>query len=125
MNILYLTVTKQWFDMIMSGDKQEEYRTINEYWFNRLILMPQKIIQFFNIKDMDSQVEHILTGKYKDMIAFKPFDAVHFRNGYRKESPTVLFQCKGIEVNTGNEKWGAEKDRKYFVIKLGSQISKD
>lgn len=34
--ILTLTVSKQWFDMIASGEKAEEYREIKDYWIVRL-----------------------------------------------------------------------------------------
>jgi hypothetical protein len=36
MNILHLTLKKQWFDMIASGQKKEEYREIKPYWDARL-----------------------------------------------------------------------------------------
>ena len=34
--VLTLTVSKQWFDMIVAGEKKEEYRTIKGYWTVRL-----------------------------------------------------------------------------------------
>ena len=36
MNILHLTLTKNWFDLILSGEKKEEYREIKPYWEKRL-----------------------------------------------------------------------------------------
>lgn len=36
MRILHLTLKKQWFDMIASGEKKEEYREIKPYWETRL-----------------------------------------------------------------------------------------
>lgn len=35
-SILYLNLKKQWFDMIASGEKKEEYREVKEYWTKRL-----------------------------------------------------------------------------------------
>jgi hypothetical protein len=35
MNILHLTLKKKWFDMILSGEKKEEYREIKKYWSDR------------------------------------------------------------------------------------------
>ena len=35
-NVLTLTVSKQWFDMIVTGEKTEEYREIKPYWIKRL-----------------------------------------------------------------------------------------
>lgn len=37
MNILHMTLTKEWFDLILSGVKTEEYRAIKPYWNKRLI----------------------------------------------------------------------------------------
>ncbi len=34
--ILYLTLKKQWFDLINNGIKTEEYREIKDYWQKRL-----------------------------------------------------------------------------------------
>lgn len=34
--ILHLTLIKQWFDKIASGEKTEEYRDYKEYWIKRL-----------------------------------------------------------------------------------------
>ena len=36
MKILHLTLHKKWFDMILSGEKREEYREIKPYWIKRL-----------------------------------------------------------------------------------------
>lgn len=36
MKILHLTLKKQWFDLIASGEKKEEYREIKPYWDVRL-----------------------------------------------------------------------------------------
>lgn len=35
--VLTLTVSKQWFDMIADGRKNEEYREIKPYWIKRLV----------------------------------------------------------------------------------------
>ena len=34
--VLTLTVSKQWFDMIVADEKIEEYRDIKPYWIKRL-----------------------------------------------------------------------------------------
>ena len=35
--VLTLTVSKQWFDMIVADEKTEEYRDIKPYWASRLV----------------------------------------------------------------------------------------
>jgi len=36
MKTLHLNLQKKWFDMILAGEKAEEYRDITEYWIKRL-----------------------------------------------------------------------------------------
>ena len=42
----------------------------------------------------------------------KKFDAVHFRNGYNKDSPAMLVECQGIIT-------GDHDGKKCFFIILG------
>lgn len=36
MNVLYLNVKKEYFELVKAGDKVEEFRLYNEYWKTRL-----------------------------------------------------------------------------------------
>lgn len=54
--VLHLTIKKKWFDMILSGDKTEEYREIKEYWNKRLIDREYDFICFRNGYSKDSPV---------------------------------------------------------------------
>lgn len=100
MDTLRLTLKKEWFDMIASGDKKEEYREIKDFWLPRLF-------------DRDGDNFHP-----------KPFKRVHFRNGYNANSPVVEVEFKGIVLGYGRQKWGAQKGEKYIVIKLGKVLKK-
>ena len=64
MECLILPIKKQWFDMIATGEKKEEYREIKPYYDNRLKKYMSK--EFFII----------------------------FRNGYTYDSPSVKCKCK-------------------------------
>ena len=48
MSVLHLTLKKQWFDMILSGEKKEEYREIKPYWDTRLQNKEYDVIIFRN-----------------------------------------------------------------------------
>jgi len=48
MNTLHLTLKKKWFDMILSGEKKEEYREIKNYWAARLLGKQYDTILFRN-----------------------------------------------------------------------------
>jgi hypothetical protein len=98
--ILHLTLRKKWFDLILSGEKKEEYRECKDYWIIRLL------------SDY---------GKYARIEDYKHFDFVKFTNGYAKNSPCIVFKCEGIHTGFGNPDWGAEDGKEYFVIRIGER----
>lgn len=118
LRILELTVTKQWYDMISSGLKKEEYREIKRYWLSRLFepLAPnyKRLPEFAVGPSLDST----RTQKIPAFTKAREFDAIRFTNGYGKSRPSMLYECKGIEVGTGRKEWGAPEER-VFIIKLG------
>ena len=63
--ILHLTLKKKWFDLIASGEKKVEYREYKRHWIKRLCEVDWEGSFLFH----------------------KQFDEIHFRNGYRKDSP--------------------------------------
>lgn len=98
--MLTLPTKKKWFNMILSGEKEEEYREIKEYWITRL----GKIftINPFNLEPISNTPKEIM-----------------FRNGYRKDSPLFIAKCT-LHIGKGREEWGAEPDKKYYVLKIHS-----
>lgn len=106
MKTLKLTLKKKWFDMILFGIKKEEYREVKRYWIQRLC----NEIEFENNSSLEA--------------VFKKYDFVEFTNGYNSKSPQVTLECKGIEQGTGNPDWGAIGNEMYFIIKLGSEVSR-
>lgn len=98
MEVLNLNVTKNWFDMIESGIKPEEYREIKEYWTKRLM-------------SSDGQ--------------FKQFDIVRFMNGMATDAPVTVREFKGIRIDIGKKEWGAKESILYYVISLGEKISEE
>ncbi len=144
MKILKLTLKKKWFDLILSGDKKEEYREIKPYWVRRLF----QHYEIFNVLGNNCiECKHRTTGEHNVLVCgidkkerfgdeyncnlgmfkwkdsyFNQFDAIQFTNGYSATSPTFLIECKGIEIAKGKTHWGAEPHEKYFVIKLGEII---
>lgn len=94
MKILELPLKKEWYDMIESGEKREEYREYKDYWIKRLI--------------------------EEDTLRAKPYTHVRFRYGYTKR--TMLFEIASITVGMGLPGWGAPTVREVFIIKLGQRI---
>ena len=118
LRILELTITKQWYDLISSGVKKEEYREIKRYWLNRLFepLAPnyKRLPEFAVGPSLDS-------AQYSTIPAYtkvRQFDAIRFTNGYGGDRPSFLIECKGIKVGTGRKEWGAP-DERVFILELG------
>lgn len=92
--MLILPIKKKWFDMILSGEKREEYREVKPYYTKRL----QKV---FNMVG-DIPVDRMET-------------QIRFTNGYGYKVPAFIADCH-LEKRTGREEWGAEKDVIYYVL---------
>lgn len=65
---LYLTLKKQWFDLINCGIKTEEYREIKPYWEKRLNNKSYDIVEFRNGYQKDApkmvfKINEIIKGK--------------------------------------------------------------
>lgn len=66
MTILYLSLKKEWYEMIESGEKREEYRELKEYWFKRLADRHYDAVQFsygYTKRTMLFEVKGIIIGR--------------------------------------------------------------
>ena len=86
--LLILPIKGFWLRKIWNEEKLEEYRNITPYYEKRL-------------------------EKYKDFPSF----TVGFRAGYSMNSAFLVCLCK-LKKGEGFEEWGAEKDKKYYVLEL-------
>lgn len=100
---LVLTLKKKWFDMELSGVKNEEYREIKPYWEKRFENYFGKHYDF----SLDTPTI-VWNNQPKNII---------FRNGYGNDKPEFTAECT-ISEGYGKEDWGAEKDCKYYVLKI-------
>ncbi len=55
MELIHMTLKKKWFDLILSGEKKEEYREIKPYWDTRFS-KKYDTIRFKNGYSKDSPV---------------------------------------------------------------------
>lgn len=98
--MLTLPIKKKWFDMIKSGEKKEEYRTRNDYYYTRF----KKIVD--NIENGEEQ--YIL-----------------LRNGYSSNSPTLKIKVDDIVIGGGREEWGFIGSEMCFIIKIAEVVTYD
>jgi len=90
---LHLVLKRKWFDMILSGEKVEEYRELSDHWCKRLL--------------------------EKNSMDPKYFDTITFSHGYAKDRDQFVINYLDLEINSGLEEWGAVEGKRYFVLKLG------
>lgn len=100
---LILPIKKKWFDMILSGEKKEEYREIKPYYDTRFD-------RAFRLKE-----PYVWENNYS------PF-TVEFRNGYSSESPSFVARI-WLSIDEGNPDWGAEPGVKYYVLHIEDIVS--
>lgn len=92
--VFVLPIKKKWFDMILSGEKKEEYRDIKPYY----------TIRFSNLWKGS-----LIGGNAERQILF--------RNGYSSKSPSFIATCT-IDTGLGREEWGAERGKKYYRLHI-------
>lgn len=105
--VLNLVVTKKWFDMIVSGEKNEEYREIKTYWIKRLTT---------NCEVMHDVFFEARYGK----VLYRPYTHVLFSAGYSKNRPSIEKEIKDITIGMPKKglcpnKWLIQS---FFIIKF-------
>lgn len=98
--MLILPIKKKWFDMILSGEKKEEYREIKPYYDAR----------FRNVWGYPAYWGEIHT--------------IRFRNGYSKDSPSFVADAS-LCIDTGKTEWGAEPGTRYYVLRIHNVHKED
>lgn len=92
--MLILPIKKKWYEMILSGEKKEEYRELKAYYQKRFVNLWQG-----------------------SLIGFDAKRKVMFRNGYSKQSPSFVATVT-LGIGTGKREWGAEEGKDYYVLKI-------
>lgn len=126
--VLYLTLKKKWFDMILSGEKKEEYREIKHYWLPRLFNptefavidkgMIDEVIYELNHKTISLSELYDWSGWLPSEISF-----VCFRNGYSKDAPEIWCGCNGIRIGKAKPEWSDNAQGNFFIIELGKILA--
>lgn len=113
MKTLTLSLKKQWFDKIKSGEKKEEYRERSKYWRKRLVDEISLVREFSSTKDSKLTCGELVKKH------IRKFDKLVFTLGYPKAGDTerrLVLKNPKIRIGTGRPEWGAEPGKKYFVI---------
>ena len=105
--MLILPIKRKWFDMIVSGEKKEEYREIKDYYDSRLLNA------FCAICVGDEVLHNALPEA--DRVEW-PVPIV-FRNGYSAASRQIKAMCT-LSIGTVKTEWGAEPGKKYYILHI-------
>ena len=96
--MLVLPIKKKWYDMILSGEKKEEYRDIKEYYQTRF----ESVFGCRFMFGLDAEC---------------PAKEIIFRNGYSGDSPSFIALCK-LRRGEGKPEWGAEAGKRYYILEI-------
>ena len=100
--MLILPIKKKWFDMILSGEKKEEYREKNMYYWSRF----RKWTASQGLRTLGTGAE------------------IMFRNGISKDSPSFIARCR-ITTGMGDPKWETYPNKEYYILEILEILSKD
>ena len=105
--VFTLNVSKQWLDMIVAGEKTDEYREIKPYWIKRLTT--NCVVEY------DVALE-----TYCGKVLYRPYTHVLFINGYRNDSPQIEKEIESITIGKPKKGLCPDKwlDKEFFVIKF-------
>ena len=123
--VLTLSVKKEWFDKIVSGEKTEEYREIKPYWVARFYydrfgkLSPKMVKELADSVAKYGDTEHF-EAKNGIEVSFVPYTHVLFINGYGDDKPRIEKEIMGITIGKPKKglcpyKW---LDKEFFIIKF-------
>lgn len=120
MKALHLPLQEKWFNMIESGEKNEEYREIKPFYCNRILYHIPLPLAFWsdilnNVRAAGHPYQHLLRD-----YGTRGFTHVRFTYGYTKR--TMTFEIESITIGKGKPEWGAPEED-VFIIKLGKRIS--
>ena len=119
-NTLHLPLKAQWYEMIESEVKTEEYREIKAYWVQRLCVWSDgRKIGKSDAEFLASNISYLISAIDEGKILFVNCTYVKFSFGYTKRK--MKFDVKGIVLGKGNPAWGAPNEM-VFIIKLGKRI---
>ena len=124
--VLTLTVSKQWFDMIVADKKTEEYRAIKSYWINLLIQAKYGGSDEYRKVTMHTEFDMLISNsKLKELLKKETARFIHythvlFINGYRKDSPRIEKDIDSITIGKPKKGLCPDKwlDTEFFIIKF-------
>jgi len=89
------------------ADQRILHLTLKRQWFD----MIARGIKREEYRDLKPYWDKRLKGRR--------YQAVHFRNGYSANAPTMIVEVRGLYMGFGRVEWGAPATAPVYVLKLG------
>lgn len=113
---LHLPMDKKWFDMILSGEKKEEYRLCNPHWIPR--------VENWSHEDEWRKNTNQLSLFRVPNIRMQ----IRFFNGYQTDAPSFIMLCDRFESRSKSyhPEWGENEydGKEHFVFHLGPIVER-
>ena len=109
--MLTLPIKRKWFDMILTGEKTEEYREIKPYITKRLF---NQSVLYTKNRTVEFMENWFRSASRRRGIYY---ENIILRNGYSRKAPAVKISGH-IFVREGKPEWGAEPGREYYVLTI-------
>lgn len=106
--MLTLPIKREWLEMIRSGQKKEEYRSLSPYYAVRF----KRFLGWEFLPASQAQVESALRAA-----GSVPFKDVILRAGYSLSAPATMISGY-ITISTGRHEWGAAEGEEYYVLHI-------
>lgn len=120
MKTLDLVLKGEWYDMIESGVKTEEYRQVKPYWCKRLTGLA-RCCRYSLPSSEEGQRICQMSGLACHSGNEIQYDKVRFRRGYTKQNMT--FAIDSMRLGYGKTEWGAPDGEYVFIISIGERIT--
>lgn len=119
---LCLPLKAQWYEMIESGEKKEEYREITPYWIQRLMVLSdgKKIPRATAEKLAQCSPTRLKLSVIQGRLRFRHYDLIRFGYGYTRRQ--MYYPRLGIWIGKGRPEWGAP-DHEVFIQPIGKRIT--
>lgn len=119
--VLTLTVSKQWFDMILAGEKTEVYRTIKSYWTVRLYdVFAKNPTKYLMDKKISGDIDYLKLMIRCNHFVAKQYTHVLFINDHRKYSPRIEKKIESITIGKPQPGLCPKEfeNKEFFIIKF-------
>lgn len=120
MKTLCLPLKKEWYEMIESGVKTEEYREIKPYWVKRFFVYADgRRLNNSDAEYLAHNISVLYSALHEGTIKYINYTHVKFSYGYTKR--TMIYEIDCFTFGKGKPEWGAPTEN-VFIIKLGERV---